>query len=71
MRKMILLAVAFSLSLAALSFSPRVEADSGYPCPQCTTYPDGSQCCVSCTCSSNGRFILMACTENACAQIFG
>ena len=69
MRKMILLAAAFSLSLAAVSFSPRAQADDSYPCPQCTTYPDGSQCCVSCTCFSSGRFTISMCAENACAPI--
>jgi len=61
-KKMILLA----LSLAALagSLSVRAEADGTYACPQCITYANGSQCCVSCVCDSSGFAI--ACTQNIC-----
>lgn len=36
----------------------------GHSCPQCTTYPDGSQCCVSCWCDGAG--VPVACTQNIC-----
>ena len=36
----------------------------GYSCPQCTTYSDGSQCCVSCWCDGTGMPV--ACTQNYC-----
>ena len=61
-RRLLLLA----LSLAALAVSPpvpRAEAGGGY-CPQCVTYADGSQCCVSCWC--NGSGFPTVCTDNYC-----
>lgn len=36
----------------------------GYSCPICTTYADGSQCCVSCYCDGTGMTV--ACTQNYC-----
>jgi hypothetical protein len=36
----------------------------GFSCPQCTTYSDGSQCCVSCWCDGTGMPV--ACTNNYC-----
>jgi hypothetical protein len=36
----------------------------GYSCPICTTYSDGSQCCVSCWCDGTGMPV--ACTNNYC-----
>ena len=64
MRKKMLI-LALSLTAAALSFpAPRAEAGGTYPCPRCTTYSNGSQCCVSCVCNSSGFPI--ACTDNYC-----
>ncbi len=36
----------------------------GYSCPICTTYSDGSQCCVSCWCDGAGNRV--ACTNHYC-----
>ena len=36
-----------------------------HACPQCTTSPDGSQCCIQCECGVNGT--PMICPENGCA----
>jgi hypothetical protein len=47
----------------ALCPAPQGEEGGGY-CPQCTTYADGSQCCVSCTCDASGTPI--ACTDHYC-----
>ena len=64
MRQKLLL---LSLSLAAVAGSllaPRAEAGGTHACPRCTTYADGSQCCVSCICDASGRPV--ACTNNFC-----
>lgn len=67
-KKMMLLALA--LVAAAASFmTPRAEASGTHACPRCTTYPDGSQCCVSCVCNSSG--IPIACTNNYCPPAGG
>jgi hypothetical protein len=64
MRKKLLL-LALSLAAVAGSFlAPRAEAVGYHSCPICTTYSDGSQCCVGCICDSSGR--LVACTDNYC-----
>ncbi|MFL6195303.1 MAG: hypothetical protein ACJ75H_14095 [Thermoanaerobaculia bacterium] len=62
-KKMMLLA----LSLAAVTGALSAPAQAGgtYSCPRCTTYADGTKCCVSCICGSNGFPI--ACTNNYCA----
>ena len=61
-KKMLFLALA--LAAAAASLTPRAEAVGTHPCPQCVTYSDGSQCCVSCSCNSNN--IPIWCTDNYC-----
>ena len=61
-KKMLLLALVLT-SVAALS-TPRAEAGGNHACPICTTYPDGSTCCVSCVCDASGRII--ACTDHFC-----
>jgi hypothetical protein len=64
MRKKMLL-LALTLTATALSLpAPQAEAATNRPCPRCTTYADGSQCCVSCVC--NGAGIPIACTDNYC-----
>jgi hypothetical protein len=60
MRKKMLFLV-FALLLTSLSV---LRADGTHACPRCTTYPDGSKCCVSCICDSCG--IPIACTDNYC-----
>lgn len=64
MRKKLLL-LALSLAAVAGSFlAPRAEAGGTHACPICTTYSDGSQCCVSCWCDASGR--ILACTDHYC-----
>ena len=63
MRKRMML-LALALTTVASLTAPRAEAAGGYSCPRCVTYADGSQCCVSCWCSSSGFPI--ACTDNYC-----
>ena len=67
-KKMTLLAFAFAAVAGALA-APRVEAGGYYSCPICTTYADGSECCVSCICDSSGR--LVACTNHYCPPADG
>ena len=69
MRKKMLL---LSLSLAAVAGSllaPPAQAGGTHACPICTTYADGSQCCVSCICDASGR--LVACTDHYCPPADG
>ncbi|HVR95051.1 MAG TPA: hypothetical protein VMW27_00445 [Thermoanaerobaculia bacterium] len=66
MRKKLLF-LALALTAAAVSLpAPRAEAagGGGFGCPQCVTYADGSQCCVSCWCDSSG--VPIACTNHYC-----
>jgi len=63
MRKKMLLPALLLAAVAGFS-SPRADAAGSYACPICTTYPDGSTCCVSCWCDSSGR--ILACTDNYC-----
>lgn len=72
-KKMLLLAFALAATTASLT-APRAQAGplGGGPfhsCPVCTTYPDGSQCCINCQCGVNGTPIL--CPENGCAPASG
>lgn len=60
-RKLLLLVVALAAAVAV----PRAVAANGtQACSRCITYPDGSQCCVSCICDASGRVI--GCTNHAC-----
>lgn len=64
MRKKMLF-LALTLTAAVLSLpAPRAEAAGTYSCPQCITYSNGSQCCVSCICGPGGFPI--ACAQNYC-----
>lgn len=67
-KKMLFLAVALAAVAGSLS-TARSQATGFVSCPRCTTYPDGSQCCVSCTCDGSGRVI--ACTNNYCPPAGG
>lgn len=60
--KMLLLALLLA-SIAGLT-SPSADAASNQSCSSCTTYPDGSSCCVSCMCDGYGR--VLWCTDNFC-----
>ena len=66
-KKMLFLALA--LTAFAASTSARAAAPAYHACPQCTTYADGSQCCISCICNSQGFTI--ACTDNFCPPADG
>ena len=62
-KKMLFLALA--LAATASLTAPRTgAATTYYSCPICTTYSDGSQCCVSCICDASGRIV--ACTDHYC-----
>jgi hypothetical protein len=62
-KKMLLMAFALTALVGALA-SPRANAGGTYACPICTTYENGSQCCVSCICDAAGH--LVACTNHYC-----
>jgi hypothetical protein len=67
-KKMLLLALSLAAVAAAASTS-RATAGGTHSCPICTTYADGSQCCVSCICDSSGRIV--ACTNHFCPPAGG
>jgi len=72
-KKLLLLALSLAATAASLTV-PRAQASllGGGPyhsCPVCTTYPDGSQCCITCQCSANGNVVL--CPDIACAPAGG
>ncbi len=62
-KKMLLLTLALAAAAASLT-APSATAGGTHACPRCTTYEDGSQCCVSCICDASGR--PLACTNNIC-----
>jgi hypothetical protein len=66
MRRTLFLALTLALAVLAGSLSaPRAEAGGGgFSCPICTTYADGSRCCVSCWCDEYGHIV--ACTNHYC-----
>jgi hypothetical protein len=62
-KKMLFLALA--LAATASLTTPLTAATTTYhSCPICTTYSDGSQCCVGCICDSKENIV--ACTNNYC-----
>ena len=67
-KKMLLLALVLTAtaSLTAPSAQAGFLPGGGpyYSCPVCTTYPDGSQCCITCQCSDSGG---MLCPMIGCA----
>jgi hypothetical protein len=70
MRKKLLLLTFLLAATAASLTAPRAQAfpSGGGPyhsCPMCTTYADGSQCCVPCQCGANGFPVV--CSDLACA----
>jgi len=67
-KKMLFLALSLAMLAGSLSAS-RAVAGGTHACPICTTYADGSQCCVSCVCNSSG--IPIACTNNYCPPAGG
>jgi len=68
-RKLLLLALCLGTAAAALT-TPRIQAFTligGGPyhaCPVCTTFADGSQCCITCQCGVNGTPVI--CPDIAC-----
>ncbi|HEY0555012.1 MAG TPA: hypothetical protein VGG20_12150 [Thermoanaerobaculia bacterium] len=67
-KKILLLTLALAATAASLT-TPRAQAFPGgggpfHSCPMCTTFPDGSQCCITCQCGVNGTPVI--CPENAC-----
>ena len=69
MRKKALLLVLSLALLATLAGSLAQAGGTTHSCPICTTYADGSQCCVSCICDESGRRI--ACTNHFCPPAGG
>lgn len=71
-KKMLFLALALAATAASVT-APRAQALPGggpyHSCPICTTYADGSQCCVPCVCGANGFPIV--CSDLACAPAGG
>lgn len=61
-KKALPLVLVLAAAAAALLVPPRLAASGS--CLICTTYADGSKCCVDCICNAAGRII--ACTENFC-----
>ena len=61
---LVLMALAGSLSVAFAGGGGGI-----YSCPICTTYADGSQCCVSCICDASG--LAIACTNHYCPPADG
>ena len=70
-KKMLIISLGLASTAASLT-APRAQAGflgGGGPyhaCPQCTTFPDGSQCCIPCQCNDGG---VMLCPDIGCAQI--
>jgi hypothetical protein len=62
-KKLLFLALTLAVSAGAVLTTP-VHATTYVSCPICTTYSDGSQCCVSCICDGKGHVV--ACTNNYC-----
>ena len=62
-KKMLFLVVALAAVAGSLS-TARSQATGFHSCPVCTTYSDGSQCCVSCVCDDKGH--VLGCTNNFC-----
>ncbi len=67
-KKMLFLALALAATASSLT-TVRAEAGGTHACPICTTYADGSQCCVSCICDASGMTI--ACTNVYCPPADG
>ena len=67
-KKMLFLVLALAAVAGSLS-APQALAGGNHACPICTTYPDGSQCCVSCICDASGRIV--ACTNHFCPPAGG
>ena len=64
-KKMMLLVLSFAMLAGALATAP-VQADDGYYCPRCTTFSDGSQCCIPCWCYPDGW---TACHDIGCGEV--
>ncbi|MBW8878382.1 MAG: hypothetical protein JF614_25755 [Acidobacteria bacterium] len=61
-KKMLLLGLAMAAVIGALS-TPGANACPNTSCPICTTYADGSECCVGCICCGDR---VIACTNVYC-----
>ena len=69
MTKRVLLLILRLTALAGALVGPLAEADGSHSCPICTTYGDGSQCCVPCWCDGSGQIV--ACTNLFCPPAGG
>jgi hypothetical protein len=66
-KKMLFLALALTALAASTSTSVSAIPPTSVPCG-CTTYSDGSQCCV-CRCDARGR--ILYCTDVMCPPADG
>jgi hypothetical protein len=64
MRKKMLLLTLALVATVSLATARTGTATTYVSCPICTTYSDGSQCCVPCTCDDKGH--RLACTNVYC-----
>jgi len=71
-KKMLFLALALATATASLT-APSAQAGpplGGGPldhtCPMCTTFSDGSQCCITCQCNDSG---VTLCPAIGCGQV--
>ena len=69
MHKKTLLLILSLVAVAGTFLGSFAEAGGTHACPICTTYADGSQCCVSCICDAAGHRI--ACTNHFCPPADG
>ena len=64
-KKMLLLVLCLAMLAGALATAP-AQANNSYPCPQCTTDPDGVRCCSDCWCENVdarwGPTVVMTCS---------
>src|SRR4051794_13154193 len=72
-KKLLFLTLALAATAASIA-APRAQASliGGGPyhaCPVCTTYEDGSQCCITCQCGVNGTPVI--CPDIGCAPGLG
>ena len=69
-KKMLFLALALAATASITAPSAQAGFLPGGPldhtCPMCTTFSDGSQCCIYCQCNASGT--IFACPANACAE---
>ena len=67
-KKLLFLILALAAVVGSLAAHATDDTDQP-PCPRiCTTYADGSQCCLNCFCVDG---VLAGCTQNICPPAGG